>query len=281
MTDRALENFLLRVRNDRGLDLTGYKDSFLLRRLRSRFRVLEIDNLDEYCYLLEKNPAEYAKLIDVLAINVTEFFRDPSLWNLLSNRIIPDLLEARKESRARTIRFLSAGGASGEEAYSIAISMCEALEGKSGDFSASVMLVDIDPDCILKAKAGIYHEDRLTNVPPHLLAKYFTREGPERYRVKPELRKMLTMSNLDLLTGRIPKFFDVIFCRNLLIYFTRDAHSDLFSKLYSSLLLDGFLILGRTETLLGASKTLFDTYDSRERVYRRKGIAYHSSTNKC
>lgn len=269
MENKDLENLLRSIRNDRGLDLSGYKESFLMRRLNSRLRCLGIKDLKTYTEFLKTNSAEYAKLIDVLAINVTEFFRDISMFRQFSDKILPQLIKSRQGTTARILRFLSAGGATGEEAYSIAILCREALGEQNKDITASVMLVDIDPDAIRKAKAGFYTPDRLRNVPPELLAKYFVPEG-NGYRVIPEIRSMVTMSRLDLLTGRIPTLFDVIFCRNVLIYFSKEAHADLFMKLYKSLVMDGYLILGRTETLLGINKNLFETVDARERIYRRR-----------
>ena len=271
MENRDLADLLQSMRNERGLDLSGYKESFLMRRLNSRLRCLGIKDLRHYGEFLRNHPAEYAKLIDVLAINVTEFFRDVSMFRQFSEKILPELIESRRRTAAKILRFLSAGGATGEEAYSIAILCREALGERAEDMTASVMLVDIDPDAIKKAKAGVYSSDRLRNVPPNLLAKYFVPEG-SRYRIVPAIRNMVTSSHLDLLTGRIPTLFDAIFCRNVLIYFSRDAHADLFLKLYKSLVIDGYLILGRTETLLGASKNLYETIDARERIYRKRQI---------
>lgn len=272
MEDKSLEELIQTIKNERGLDLSGYKESFLMRRLNSRLRVLGIKSFGQYSEFLRNHPAEFVKLIDVLSINVTEFFRDVSMYRQFSEKILPELIESRIRTNARIIRFLSAGGASGEEAYSIAILCREALAEKKENIGISIMLVDIDPDALRKAKAGVYTMDRLKNVPPDLLAKYFIREDEMKYRVVPEIRNMVTISRLDLLTGRIPKFFDVIFCRNVLIYFSKEAHAELFAKLYRSLVMDGYLILGRTETMLGASKNLFETVDARERIYRKRQI---------
>ncbi|MDH4122971.1 MAG: protein-glutamate O-methyltransferase CheR [Thermoplasmata archaeon] len=280
MAEKAFEKLMTLVRNERGLDLSSYKENFLLRRLNSRFRILEIDNLGEYCRFLESHHEEYSKLIDVLAINVTEFFRDPPVFDLFEKKIIPELILSQEYTHAKILRFLSAGGASGEEAYSIAIKLHEALGTKINNYSISILLADIDPDCIEKAKDGIYVEDHLKNVPASIKSKYFKHEG-NLYQVKPEIRKMVTMTRMDLLTDRIPKFFNVIFCRNLLIYFSKEGHSDIFMRLYNSLTNDGFMVLGRTETLLGTNKSLFDTYDAKERVYRKRPTAFYASRRSC
>lgn len=269
MADPNYERLLHRVKNDRGLDLSGYKESFVRRRLQSRFRILGIEGLEQYCALLLKHPEEYFRLLDVLAINVTEFFRDPSLFELFSQKIIPELCGMRAHTPAKILRFLSAGGASGEEAYSIAIALVETLGEDLSRYSITVRMIDIDDDCILKTKAGIYAQDRLKNVPSNLLAKYFVREG-DCYKIVPEIRRMVKPAHADLISNELPKYFDVIFCRNVLIYFSKETHVDLFTKLHASLAVGGFLILGRTETLIGTNKALFDTYDTRERVYRRR-----------
>ena len=269
MADPSFERLVRKVREERGLDLSGYKESFVRRRLQSRFRILGIEGLDQYCAVLGKRPEEFLKLLDVLAINVTEFFRDPSLWELLSKKVIPELCRMRERTPAKVLRILSAGSASGEEAYSIAIALCETLGDQLPKYSITIRGIDIDQDCITRIKAGVYAPDRLKNVPPEILAKYFTREG-NMYRVKPGIKKMVRAANADLITERLPRYFDMIFCRNVLIYFTKESHTEIFSKLHESLSTGGFLILGRTETLIGVNKELFETYDARERIYRRK-----------
>jgi chemotaxis protein methyltransferase CheR len=267
--DPSYERLMRKVRDERGLDLSGYKESFVRRRLQSRLRILGVENLDQYSAILSKRPEEYLKLLEVLSINVTEFFRDPSLWELLSERIIPDLCRTRGRLPAKVLRFLSAGSASGEEAYSIAIVLSETLGDQLPNYSITIRAIDIDQDCILKIKAGVFTADRLKNVPPDLLAKYFTREG-NVYKVNPEIKKMVRAAQADLITENLPKYFDVIFCRNVLIYFSKESHSNLFMRLHAALATGGFLVLGRTETLIGVNKALFETYDTRERVYRRK-----------
>jgi len=269
VVDPSYERLVRKVREERGLDLSGYKESFVRRRLQSRFRILGIEGLDQYCAILGKRPEEFLKLLDVLSINVTEFFRDPSLWELFSKKLIPELCRMREHTPSKILRFLSAGSASGEEAYSIAIALCETLGDQLPRYSITIRGIDIDQDCISKIKAGVYAPDRLKNVPAEILAKYFTREG-NLYRVKPEIKKMVRAANADLMSERLPRYFDVIFCRNVLIYFTKESHTEIFSKLHESLSTGGFLILGRTETLIGVNKALFETYDARERIYRRK-----------
>jgi len=273
--DQSYRRLLLRVRNDRGLDLSAYKKPFIMRRLRSRFRALDICSLDEYCMVLRRSPAEYEKLIEALAINVTEFFRDPSLFELLSSKVIIELCRYKTKPGTKHLRFLCAGGASGEEAYSIAIVLCETLSSHIDEYTISIHSVDIDDDCIMKTKSGKYTAERVRNVPLDLLEKYFTQEDGDIYVVKPVLKKMVRTYHMDILTTRIPRHFDVIFCRNLLIYFSKEAHIELFMKFHSAIAVDGFLILGRTETLIGATKGIFEIFDAKERVYRKVTIPIH------
>lgn len=276
MEDQSFRRLLLRVRNDRGLDLSAYKQPFIMRRLRSRFRALDICNLDEYCMVLRRNPEEYEKLIEALAINVTEFFRDPTLFELLSKEIIKEICRHKTKPGTKNLRFLCAGGASGEEAYSIAIALCETLGSQIDDYTISIHSIDIDDDCIRKTKAGVYIAERVRNVPIDLLDKYFTKDEGNLYIVKPILKKMVRTYHMDILTARIPRHFDVIFCRNLLIYFSKEAHVELFLKFHSAIITDGFLILGRTETLIGATKGMYEVFDAKERVYRKITIPNRS-----
>lgn len=268
VADLSFKRLLLRARNDRGLDLSGYKVSFIMRRLHSRFRALGIDDLDDYCNILKRHPEEYKKLVEALAINVTEFFRDPTLFEMLSRDIIGELCRKKTEATVKILRFLCAGGASGEEAYSIAIAICETLGHGLANYSVSIHTLDIDEDCVKKARAGVYSEDRLRNVPPDILKKYFIKDG-ELYKVKPIIKNMVRTYYMDILTGRIPKYFDIIFCRNVMIYFSKEVHMDMFLKFHSSLRKDGFLILGRTETLIGIGRGLFEIFNAKERIYRK------------
>lgn len=269
MEDQSYKRLLHRVRNDRGLDLSGYKQPFIMRRLRSRFRAHDICNLEEYCMILKRRPEEYDKLIEALAINVTEFFRDPTLFELLSSKVIKEICLRKNKPGTKHLRFLCAGGASGEEAYSIAIAICETLGNQFDDYTVTIHSIDIDEDCIKKTKAGVYPVERVRNVPAELLDKYFTKEEGELYKVKPILKKMVRTYHMDILTARIQRHFDVIFCRNLLIYFSKDAHTELFLKFHSAISHGGFLILGRTETLIGASKGMYEVFDAKERIYRK------------
>jgi chemotaxis protein methyltransferase CheR len=269
MTDASLLRLLHKVRVDRGLDLSGYKENFLRRRLQSRLRILDLDNIDEYCFYLQKHPEEYSKLLDVLAINVTEFFRDPPLFEVLSKKVVPELCMMKEKTPAKVIRVLSAGGASGEEAYSLGIMLVESFAEKLNEYTISIKMVDIDKDCIEKARRAVYHVDRMRNVPPDILSKYFTLDCG-LYRVNPEIHALVKSMHMDIITDKLPKYFDVILCRNVLIYFSKESHGRIFEKMYSSLSPGGFLVLGRTETMIGSNKTLFDTFDARERIYRRK-----------
>ena len=275
MVDHSFATLLHRVRIDRGLDLSGYKESFVRRRLQSRLRILELSGIDEYTLYLRKNPEEYPKLLDVLAINVTEFFRDPHLFKVLSTNVIPELCRMRENIPAKVLRVLSAGGASGEEAYSLAITFNETLGDLLEEYTVSIKVIDIDQDCINKVRKGVYAPDRLKNVPDQLLSKYFIEEKGNLFRVVPEIHSMVKAYHLDLITEKIPKYFDLILCRNVLIYFSKESHSQIFSKLHSAISTGGFLVLGRTETMIGVNKALFDTYDAKERIYRRKEPHYH------
>lgn len=270
MVDPSYKRLLLRVKNDRGLDLSGYKQQFILRRLRSRFRTLGIEDIEAYTRILRHYPEEYEKLIEALAINVTEFFRDPTLFETISKKVLFELCEKKARLTVKNLRFFCAGGASGEEPYSLAITIRETLGDSLEDYTISIFSVDIDTDCIRKAKAGSYQARNLRNVPPEILDKYFTNKG-DVYQLDSSIKKMVRTYHMDILTSKIPKYFDVIFCRNVLIYFSKEAHTDLFIKFHESLAPGGFLVLGRTETLLGAKTRLFDIYVGKEHIYRKCG----------
>ena len=225
-----------------GIDLSFYKSQQMRRRLQGLANS-QADSIVEYCALVERDPAALTKLKNFLTINVTEFFRDAEQFNLLKTNVMPELLNKKSH-----LSVWSAGCSHGGEPYSVAITLKEI----TGDARHRIVATDIDEQIVEKAKkGGPYLAADLANVAPKLVLKYFRKE-PDGYYVIDEIKRMVDFKRRDLLKSRFDSGFDLIMCRNVVIYFSDEAKTKLYSGFYDALTTDGILFIGATETLLEA-----------------------------
>jgi chemotaxis protein methyltransferase CheR len=218
--------------------------------------------------VLKKDLSEYDRLFDALTINVTNFFRDKSTYRVIKETVIPELVSSKKKQGRKIIRVWSAGCASGEEPYSMAILFHKILGDKINDFLISIHATDIDEVSLDKAKSGEYEAGAVSEVDETILKRYFKRNL--KYELKEEIKQMVMFTRHDLISDRPLAHLDVILCRNVLIYFSRDLQMRLFDKFCEALNRGGYLILGKTESLAGESAGLFQPVNIRERIYRKK-----------
>lgn len=254
------------VLSSMGLDLSYFKAAFLERRINVRMKVLNITSGSEYAQLISNNSNEITSLYDSLSINVTRFYRDKKVWNSFSNLVIPKLVN--ETSLNETIRIWSCGCATGEEAYSLAIMFNEALKDKSINFN--VLATDINTNALEKARIGQYDLDNIKNLEPQLILKYFKKTQNEKYQLNQEIMNKVKFNLGDIVTFPA-KYLDVIFCRNLLIYYGKDAQNLIYKKFLNVLKDNRFLVLGMDETLWGhpLAKS-FHAIQPRERIYQKK-----------
>lgn len=252
----------------KGVDLHQYKDGFLKRRLDVRLKARDVRAYADYARLLDSDPAEFQALLATFSINVTEFFRDFHFYEAFYSRIIPELYLYAGGS-GREVRIWSAGCASGEEPYTIAMLFAEAAESLEG-LRCRVIATDVSAKALDTARNGIYADASVKNTPPEMTAKYFTRMADGRYQVSPRLKLMISFEQGNLSTMVPPKAIDAIFCRNVLMYFDKDTQNKIQTKFYQSLRAGGFFILGQSEALMGEPTRLFETVMARERIYRKK-----------
>lgn len=227
------------VRRTFGLDLNGYKENQLRRRLGN---YLARQNLPDYGALfgrLQSDRRAYEEFLDFLTINVSEFFRDPARWTELEREILPALLSGKG-----SLKIWSAACSNGAEPYSVAILLSELAPFRHHRLLAT----DIDRNILAQAQVGRYPADAVRNVTPARLMRYFNREG-NYYLVKEEIRRMVSFRAHDLLTQAFENGFDLILCRNVSIYFTRAAQDQLNSRLAASLAKGGYLFVGGSEMI--------------------------------
>lgn len=258
-----------RIFLDRGFDCEQYKENYLKRRIAVRLRATGSANYLEYLRVLRNEPAEYKHLLDELTINVTQFFRDEDVYKRLRDSILPALLEAKAAMGARTIRIWSAGCASGEEPYSALILLHEKLGEDRDSWNIRVVGSDIDEDSLKAARRGEYSECEVLEGMDR--SRYFelaNGHNGETYRLRDEIRKGVKFEKLDLLREWERRHYDMILCRNVLIYFGRQVQSKIIRALHDNILHRGYLVLGKSETLGSEVSLLFKPVFPRERIYQ-------------
>ncbi len=226
------------------IDLTAYKRPQMERRINSFMRSANAANYQEFINLLNKNQEVYKKFLEHITINVSEFFRNFSHWQVMEKDIIPLLLEERK-----SLKIWSAGCSTGEEPYSLAMMSKE----NGWRLAEPIFATDIDQDVLNKASRGMYTERAMEGVPKNIKNKYFT-SHEEGYEIKKEIRKMVNFRQHNLLRNNFPSNFDLILCRNVVIYFTEETKNALYQKFTDSLRTKGVLFIGSTEQIFQAKE---------------------------
>jgi chemotaxis protein methyltransferase CheR len=263
--DEELEKLKRKIEKDRGFNCQFYKEKCLRRRIAVRMRARGQHTFAEYGKLLDRDPAEYDHLLDTLTINVTKFFRNLETWQAVEQHVLPTLFEGRAP-----VKVWSAGSASGEEAYTCSILMREWLEKERRLNEASRIQItgtDIDRRSLEAARKGEYPELSMAETPAPVMERWFS-PGPP-FTLRPEARQGVQFERRDLISGEPLAGQDLIFCRNVVIYFDRDIQERLFKRFYDSLAPGGFLVMGKVETLIGEARLLFRPVNNRERIFRR------------
>lgn len=265
--DQGFLALLKRIFKEKGLDLNQYKENCMKRRIDVRLRVTGAQSYLEYIAVLKKDPKEYDRLFDTLTINVTNFFRDRNTYSVIENKVIPELVSSKKNQGKKIIRIWSAGCASGEEPYSIAILFHEILKKSIGDFLISIYATDIDEKVLGKAKKAEYETGAVSETDMKIINRYFNQN--QNYILKEEIKQMVRFKRHDLISDEPLVHLDIILCRNVLIYFSRDLQVRLFNKFYEGLNRGGYLILGKTESLTGEPVRLFQPVNIEEKIYQK------------
>lgn len=253
----------------RGVDLSGYSESFVLRSIRKRYGRSGAKSYVDYIRLIRSSEEETNQMLSALSINVTEFFRDKGAFESLSKLVLRPLVEEKARTGA-LLRVWSAGCATGQETYTISICMAEEIKRIECDRTPLIAIVgtDISVAALAKAKSGMYTREEVKGLPERYLSQYFVR-GPEGYEVSSAARRCVRFARENLLDKPSSRFFDAIVCRNVLIYFSKPMHDIVTMNLYEALRPRGYLMLGRTETLMGTARHYFEFVDQENRILRK------------
>ena len=265
LPDEAYEAIIAQLRARRQFDLESYKDRCIRRRIAKRMRASGAESLAGYLELLAGDNGEVDALLATLSIHVSQFFRNPDTFLVLERQVIPDLCRRLQAAGRRELRLWSAGCAGGEEPYSLALLIDELAPA---GLQVSILATDVSEEVLADARDGLFEAARLQEVPPAVRVRYFSAEG-ERFRLAARVRERVRFVQHNLMNAEAYPPADLILCRNVLIYFTREEQGRILSRFAAALPEGGALVLGRAETLAGPERRLFKAEFPTERIYRR------------
>ncbi|MEM3007404.1 MAG: protein-glutamate O-methyltransferase CheR [Candidatus Nitrosotenuis sp.] len=247
-----------------GKDLKQFKKPFLNRRISARMRSVGVQTGSEYAKLLEADRDEPTLLFKSFSINVTEFYRDSFVWQSILSQILPQITTNKE------VKIWSAGCATGEEPYSLAILLKEFAPERNLKFN--IIATDINKEAIQKAKEGRYAQSSLKNLPRSVISKYFSQLDNNTYEVNSGIKEAVSFEHGDILSLNV-KQIHLITCRNVLIYYDKPAQELIFKKFHKTLTNDGYLVIGQDETMMGVEAAkLFSCVLPRERIYAKLPI---------
>ena len=235
-----------------GIDLNSYKEQ-IHRRTHELMNRWGVKSYDEYFNTMKNDEKKLREFLDHLTINVSEFFRNKEQWWKMRDKLIPELMEKRK---SRRLKLWSAGCATGQEPYSLAI-----LSAVCGlDASNPVLAMDIDQGALAIAQKATYNKTpNLINVPKEYLTKYFTTTDNENYTVNPDIKRRVSFKRFNMIEDSFGSGFDLILCRNVVIYFTAETKAKLYEKFYKALAPGGYFLVGSTEQIFGYQQIGFES----------------------
>jgi two-component system, chemotaxis family, CheB/CheR fusion protein len=263
--DENFEALLLYLKQSRGFDFTAYKRSSLMRRVLVRMQAAGVPTFPEYHDYLQVDPDEFTRLFNTILINVTSFFRDAPTWAAVGDTILPAMLAELEPGDP--IRVWSAGCASGEEAYTLAILLAEAVGPERFRDRVKIYGTDVDEEALSQARLASYDNRAVEEVPPELLQKYFDRVN-DRFVFSKELRRRVIFGRHDLLQDAPISRVNLLTCRNCLMYFNAEAQARILSRFHFGLREHGVLVLGKAETLLTHSIN-FGAVDVKRRIFTK------------
>ncbi|HEY2377168.1 MAG TPA: protein-glutamate O-methyltransferase CheR [Gemmatimonadaceae bacterium] len=266
--DHEFEELTRKISRDRGFACASYKEKCLRRRIAVRMRARGVHSYADYARVLDSDTAEYDRLLDALTINVTKLFRNWSMFDVLAQVVIPTLWKIDTPA----IHVWAAGCSSGEEPYSLAVLFHRyaAMHGQLARIDRlDVLGTDIDRASLNAAEQGQFPESGFEETPDELRERYFSANAP--FTIVPVIKQHVRFQRRDLLDEfpSMPGGFQLVTCRNVLIYFDRETQERLLLRFHEALAPGGYLVLGKVETLLGAVRSRFAAIDARERIFRR------------
>src|SRR5215467_6602943 len=263
-TEDVLRSILEQVSRQASMDFRSYKTSTILRRIGRRMTVTHSSTMGEYVEYLKVYPEEVGELVKAFLINVTQFFRDANAFAYLKSEILPKLIEQGR-NRDHTLRFWTAGCATGEEPYSLAMQVTDLLGAELPEWSVKIFATDLDEAAINFARRGLYSENLLKGIPAEYRDRFFEHVD-HGYRIVKTLRQMVIFGQQDLSRSAPFPRIDLVLCRNVLIYFTPELQEYVLNQFAFSLSPNGYLFLGKAETVR-PNQSHFELVNKHWKVY--------------
>ncbi|MCT2537385.1 protein-glutamate O-methyltransferase CheR [Aquibacillus koreensis] len=246
------QDFTISIKKMTSIDLSLYKEVQMKRRLTSLREKRGYQDFSSYFKAISKDNLLMDEFLDKVTINVSEFYRNASRWSVLDTKVLPDLLKKNKK-----LKIWSAACSTGEEPYTIAMVLNQHVPLSN----IEILATDIDDNVIDRAKKGVYGERSLQEVPQDIKKKYFTQEG-SLYKIDPKIKNCITFKKHNLLADPYPTGYDLIVCRNVLIYFTEEAKKEIYTNFSKSLNPQGVLFVGSTEQIFNPDRYNFRVLDT-------------------
>jgi len=259
--DEDFPELLENIHVKTGWDFRDYKKSSLKRRISLRLSAHNVSSYRDYNSILESDPEEYSRLVSTITVKVSEFFREPEVFDLIRELVIPSF------SPEEGLRAWSCGCAHGEEAYSLGIVLANSI-GIEKLRNVRIFATDIDEKAVNTARKGLYREDSMQNVSDPVKKASFLKTDIG-YELRQDIRHLVRFGTLDIINGFPISKVDLLFCRNMLIYFEKELQKRVLEKLDFSLKPGGLLVLGKSETLPSSFSSRYEEILDRSRVYRR------------
>jgi len=273
---KALLEVLKKIR---GIDFSGYRQEMIKQRISARMTVLRMKDPRAYLHLIKDNRHECDALIDAITINASWFFRDPLVFEIIEQTLLPEIIIRKQGLKSREIRIWNVGCAAGEEAFSTAILVHRAMERwpANRNLKPYIFATDIDTDALEKANAGVYPRESFESIKLGILDRYFiAHENGPRYEVRSFIKDMVSFSIDDCTSSRhiapansVFGTFDLVLCRNVLVYFSPELQKNVLNKINKTIIPGGYLILGDCESLTGEIKREFLNFDSRNKIFQK------------
>lgn len=270
----SIEDVLEYIRLSRNVDFSGFHKTLSEKKITDRIQFLKLKSIEDYLVHLKNNPEEVDVLINELVVKFSIFFRNPLVFELLRHDIFPKLLSEKKDHRE--LRIWCAGCSSGEEPYSIAIILNELMQKETQPFVPFIFATDVSQPIMTTGSKGTYSVESLENVQLKLLNSYFKKDHKGKYLLNDTIKKMVHFSIDDLTSTKqsappesVFGGFDLILCRNVLIYYDKDIQNRIVNKLYNALDNKGHLILGSCEYLPRDVESKLVPVHHKSRIYRK------------
>ncbi len=260
-----------------GIYIGDNRKYLLENRLSNRLKEHKLNSFSEYYYFLKYDPArkqELNRLFSVITTNETSFFRNPPQIKVFQENILPEILQYKRKKGDKKLRLWSAGCSTGEEPYTLAIVVWEVLGNEMSQWDVKITANDLSDDVLHSARRGIYTDYTLRSTPKHVLERYFSTNGQGRYQISPTVQSIVHFNSINLndyFQLKQIEASDIIFCRNVIIYFDEVVKKKVISALYDNLLPEGYLFVGHSESLHNISKAFKPCHFPGAIVYKKEG----------